>query len=260
MKNSLFNLLAALAIGLFSVAQLAAQANLSVQGTLQNFNGTAVDNGQYDITFKLYTTDVGGTAIWSEVQTVPIVGVVYSVLLGAVNPLTVAFDQPYFLGLTIPGGPEHTPRARLTSSPYAISVIGQDNKFPSTGIVKMGAVATGTDITTATAYTVAADDHVIYLDHTANQNITLPAASAANAGRHLMLVNKAAVAKTLTASSYLDVANATNTTIPAKSVIDLQSDGSVWRQTGGYVTQVSEKVWVYCNNVINGTTAINRSN
>ncbi|MEI6412326.1 MAG: hypothetical protein WCR52_23245 [Bacteroidota bacterium] len=225
-----------------------AQATLSIQGVLQKFNGSAVDDGEYDITFKLYTTDAGGTALWSETQTVPVTGGVYGVLLGAVNPLTVPFDQPYYVGLTIPGGPEHTPRTRLTAAPYALSVQGQDNKFPSTGLVQMGSMATGTDITTATSYTVGANDHVIYLDHTANQNVTLPAASAANTGRQLLLVNKEAVAKTLTSSNYVDViTGATSTTIPANSVIELQSDGSVWRQTGGYVkSAVQTKAFVRC--------------
>jgi len=240
MKQFSVNLM--LFLGLLAFAQNAqAQATLSIQGVLQNFNGSAVDNGQYDITFRLYTTDAGGTAIWSETQTVPVTGGVYSVLLGAVNPLTVPFDQPYYVGLTIPGGPEHTPRTQLTAAPYALSMLGQDNKFPSTGLVQMGALATGTDITTATSYTVGANDHVIYLDHTANQNVTLPAATAANTGRQLLLVNKEAVAKTLTSSNYVDViTGTTSTTIPANSVVELQSDGSVWRQTGGYVKPTTQ--------------------
>jgi hypothetical protein len=229
---------------LFGGIQLQAQATLSVQGTLQNFDGTAVDNGQYDITFKLYTTDAGGTPIWTEVQSVNLIGGVYSVLLGATTPLNAPFDQTYYLGLTIPGGPEHTPRALMTASPYALSVIGEDNQFPSTGIVSMDAIATEERTTVAPTVAVDAKDHVIFLDHTANQNITLPAASASE-GRHLMLVNKAAVAKTLTASNYLAITNATATTIPGNSVIELQSDGSVWRQTGGYVTPVaSAKAYV----------------
>lgn len=224
-----------------------AQATLSIQGVLQKFNGSAVDDGQYDITFRLYTTDAGGTALWSETQTTTVTGGVYSVLLGAVNPLTVPFDQPYYVGLTIPGGPEHTPRTQLTAAPYALAMLGQDNKFPSTGMVQMSALATGTETTTATSYTVGANDHVIYLDHTANQNVTLPAATAANTGRQLLLVNKAAVAKTLTASNYVDVTTgATSTTVPANSAIELQSDGSVWRQTGGYVTP-GARARVYCH-------------
>ena len=134
-----FKLIAFLFFCLLAFAKNAnAQATLSVQGSLQNFNGTAVDNGVYDITFKLYTTDNGGTAIWSEVQSVSVVSGVYSVHLGEVNPLDVSFDQTYYLGLTIPGGPEHTPRARMTASPYALSLIGQSNIFPSTGGIGAG--------------------------------------------------------------------------------------------------------------------------
>jgi hypothetical protein len=228
-----------LVLALLSLAaqKTAAQATLSVQGTLQNATGGAVDNGEYAVTFKLYTVAAGGTAIWSETQgSVRIVGGVYSVTLGSVNPLNVPFDQTYFLGITVGTDDEHTPRARLTAAPYALSLLGQDNKFPSTGMVKMEAVATGQATTTATSYAVTADDHVIFLDHTANQNITLPAATAANAGRHLVLVNKEAVTKTLTSSNYVNIEGATSTTIPAKSVIELQSNGSTWRQTGGYVT------------------------
>lgn len=121
-----------------SLSSLRAQTNLSVQGTIQNFNGSAVDNGLYDVIFKLYTTDAGGTAVWSETQSAQVTGGVYSVLLGSVNPLTVAFDQTYYLGITLPGGPELTPRSRLTSSPYALSVIGQTNIFPSTGAIGVG--------------------------------------------------------------------------------------------------------------------------
>ncbi len=115
-----------------------AQTNLSVQGTVQNFNGSAVDNGLYDIVFSLYTTETGGTAVWFESQSVPVTGGVYSVLLGSVTPLAIAFDQTYYLGIKLPGGPELFPRSRLTSSPYALSTIGQGNIFPSTGTVGVG--------------------------------------------------------------------------------------------------------------------------
>lgn len=119
-----------------------AQATLSVQGTVQKSTGAAVDDGDYSLTFKLYTTETGGTPVWSETQsTVNIIGGVYSVTLGTVNPLTAAFDQTYYLGITVGSGAELTPRARLTSSPYALSLIGQDNKFPSTGPVGVGTVS-----------------------------------------------------------------------------------------------------------------------
>ncbi len=120
-------------------ADLIAQATLSVQGTIQKSFGAAVDDGDYSLTFKLYTAATGGTEVWSETQgAVDITGGVYSVVLGSVNPLTAAFNQTYYLGIAVDGGTELTPRAQLTSSPYALSLIGQSNIFPSTGGVGIG--------------------------------------------------------------------------------------------------------------------------
>lgn len=136
--NKIFKLLLASVCLLLAAVQTEAQTNLSVQGTVQEFDGSAVENGNYDITFKLYEVETGGTAVWSETQSVRVTGGVYSVLLGEVTPLTAAFNTTYFLGITLPGGPELFPRSRLTSSPYALSLIGQDNIFPSTGAVGAG--------------------------------------------------------------------------------------------------------------------------
>jgi Chaperone of endosialidase len=140
MKKMKFYILVLFAI--LSMADFAlAQATLSVQGTVQKSTGTAVDDGDYSLTFKLYTTETGGTAVWSETQDpVNIIGGVYSVTLGTVTPLTAAFDQTYYLGISVGTGTELIPRARLTSSPYALSLIGQGNIFPSTGAVGAGTV------------------------------------------------------------------------------------------------------------------------
>ena len=125
-------------------ADLIAQATLSVQGTIQKSFGAAVDDGNYSLTFKLYTASTGGSEVWSETQpNVEITGGVYSVVLGSVNPLTAAFNQTYYLGIAVDGGTELTPRAQLTSSPYALSLIGQSNIFPSTGNVGIGTTSPG---------------------------------------------------------------------------------------------------------------------
>lgn len=125
--------------GLFFAQTAFSQATLSIQGTLQKSFGAAVDDGEYALKFRIYTTESGGTPIWSETQdNVDIVNGVYGVLLGTVTPLTVAFDQTYYIGVAVGAGAELSPRMRLTSSPYALSLIGQDNKFPSTGAVGVG--------------------------------------------------------------------------------------------------------------------------
>ena len=98
---------------------LHAQTNptLSVQGILKKSNGVAVDDGSYSITFKLYKSETGGTAIWTETQpSVEVSSGIYSASLGTVTPLTVAFDTLYFLGVTV-GSTELTPPVLLTSAP-----------------------------------------------------------------------------------------------------------------------------------------------
>ena len=126
--------------GLLAFAQnVHAQATLSIQGVIKNSDGTAVDNGKYSLTFKLYEAESGGTPVWSETQdNIPVTGGIYSVLLGTTTPMTAAFDKTYFLGLSVEGGAELIPRAKLTSSPYALSLIGTGNTFPSSGTVGVG--------------------------------------------------------------------------------------------------------------------------
>lgn len=96
---------------------------ISIQGFLKDGNSKAVDNGQYELTFKLYTVASGGTAIWTETNSaVNVYGGVYSVQLGAITSIsTLAFDIPYYLGVTIQGT-ELTPRMELTYAPYALAV------------------------------------------------------------------------------------------------------------------------------------------
>lgn len=120
-------------------SQLHAQATLSFQGVIKNSDGTAVDNGNYSITFKLYESQSGGTAIWSETHdNVQVTGGIYSVILGEITPLGVAFDKTYHLSMAVDGGAEIVPRVRLTSSPYALALIGNTNVFASDGNVGIG--------------------------------------------------------------------------------------------------------------------------
>lgn len=119
----------------------AQSAKLSIQGVLRNSNGTAVENGHYRLSFKLWDSPTGGTLIWAEnIDSVRVEGGIYSVVLGQRDKvLDAPFDEPYFLGVAIEGGAELIPRASLTSSPYALSLIGSDNVFPNSGNVGIGA-------------------------------------------------------------------------------------------------------------------------
>ncbi len=134
MKSNFFPTLLILLFVMVSITANA-QVKLSVQGILKRANGAAVEDGEYSVTFRLYNVISGGTALWTETQSgIQIVGGIYSATLGSVTPLNLPFTSEYFLGVSF-GSQEMSPRFPLTSAPYAISVNGASNKFPSAGVV-----------------------------------------------------------------------------------------------------------------------------
>lgn len=144
-KNCVLSVLALFVmLHVAGIQSLSAQsgATLSVQGVIKNSDGSAVEDGNYSIKFSLYASESGGTPVWTETQdAVDVTGGIYSVLLGASSPLTAAFDRTYYMGMSIDGGAELIPRARLTSSPYALSLVGTGNLFPSSGAIGAGTVS-----------------------------------------------------------------------------------------------------------------------
>jgi hypothetical protein len=122
-----------------SVLYLSGQASLRMQGSLQKPSGKPFDNGFHSITFKLYEVEVGGQAIWTEVQPrVQVENGLYEASLGSIVPLNLSFNKRYYLGASVNGGAELAPRAILGNSPYATSVTGKDNVFPTSGTVGVG--------------------------------------------------------------------------------------------------------------------------
>ena len=93
---------------------------ISYQGVLTDNNGTTVPNGDYSILFNLYNVSSSGSPLWTETQTVTISDGIFNVKLGAVNPLNLAFDEAYWLAITIDNGSELSPRIELTSSAYSL--------------------------------------------------------------------------------------------------------------------------------------------
>jgi len=64
---------------------------LSYQGRLTDAKGVPVPDGDYSITFKLYTVPNGGSPFWSETQNVTTRDGLFSVLLGSVTPITTGW-------------------------------------------------------------------------------------------------------------------------------------------------------------------------
>jgi trimeric autotransporter adhesin len=93
---------------------------ISYQGVL-TVKGNLVPDGNVSLTFRLYNASEGGDTLWQESQQVSISKGIFNVILGSNEPLNLPFDEQYWLGITIEGNEELTPRSVLTSSPYSLN-------------------------------------------------------------------------------------------------------------------------------------------
>ncbi len=112
-------LCALLLLATVNVATATVPATLSYQGLLKDASGVVIPNGTYSLTFRIYGQPSGGTALWTETQSLPVTDGVFSAVLGSVTPLTLNFDAQYWISLQVAGSPE-LPRVVLTSAPYSL--------------------------------------------------------------------------------------------------------------------------------------------
>ncbi|MBI2419226.1 MAG: hypothetical protein HYV28_15260 [Ignavibacteriales bacterium] len=123
-------------------------STLSMQGVLRDATGAAVADGNYAMTFKIYSTPTGGVSLWSETQSAVMVqNGVYNAQLGSVTPFgSLAFNQQYWIGITT-GNIEMSPRVTLTAAPYAMGFRGSSNVFGGSGNVGIGTLEPATKLT-----------------------------------------------------------------------------------------------------------------
>ncbi|MEN9281134.1 MAG: hypothetical protein RL594_69 [Bacteroidota bacterium] len=116
----------ALVLGCLLVLAIVAPAQTSIprmftyQGVLTTPSGDAVPNGPYEVTIRLYNESIGGAPLWEETHTITTVNGVFDAVMGRSVPLTLTFDQQYWLAVEIADEGEMTPRTRLTAVPYAL--------------------------------------------------------------------------------------------------------------------------------------------
>ncbi len=122
MKKTAWFFTVVFSLALFSNRSTLAQVptTLSYQGILALPGGSVVTDRDYTIMFKIYDVSSGGSALWMEEHTVPVVGGLFGVILGKTTPLNLAFDKQYWLGITVGEGAELTPRIELTAAPYSL--------------------------------------------------------------------------------------------------------------------------------------------
>ena len=120
MKKVLLLSLLALLVAVLPSMNAYAQGSdqIHYQGQL-TMDGDKPVNGQVPITFSIYDQEFGGSALWVELQDVPVVNGFFNVYLGSVNPINLKFDGQYWLEMQI--GNAKYPRQQLTASPYAMS-------------------------------------------------------------------------------------------------------------------------------------------
>lgn len=98
---------------------------LNYQGFLMNGSGQPLSGAQ-SVTFKLYDVNTGSSPLYTEAQTVSVANGVFNAQIGAVTPITLAFDVPYWLEISV-GATVLSPRQPLAAGAYALRAKAADS-------------------------------------------------------------------------------------------------------------------------------------
>lgn len=135
-----FNLVILLFL-LFSAASLAQTlpTDIVIQGVLRDQQNRSSADGEYSMTFSLYTQESGGTPVWTSVpQGVMVQNGVFSARLNEFNA-NVTFRNKYYVGITVIGmGAELVPRLELTAATNAMAIRGGQNIIAGAGYIGLG--------------------------------------------------------------------------------------------------------------------------
>jgi len=114
-------LFAWLLAGLLSSLAYAVPITTNYQGYLENTDGEPL-SATVNMTFALYATAQGGSALWTEShQQVEINNGVFSLILGNTTPFDdESLEGERYLGVTVGSDPEMAPRQQLTSTFFAM--------------------------------------------------------------------------------------------------------------------------------------------
>ncbi len=130
MNRIAFTLILWLSTALSAYAAIPRQ--IAYQGILTDTAGNPLQ-GTYALTISLYDAENASSSIWSEVHTEVLASQgMFALVLGSVEPLTVAFDTPYWIGVKVDGGEETAPRIRLSSAAYALRAEVADSAAQAT--------------------------------------------------------------------------------------------------------------------------------
>ncbi|MGA1874764.1 MAG: tail fiber domain-containing protein [bacterium] len=107
-------------VSFISLSAWAVPGLINYQGKLTDA-GSSVLTGTYSMVFSLYGTQTGGTALWTETQSVPVTDGIFHVQLGTATPLPVGvFDYNELYLEVVIDSEALTPRQRITSTAFAM--------------------------------------------------------------------------------------------------------------------------------------------
>ncbi|MFH0762292.1 MAG: hypothetical protein V1925_00150, partial [Candidatus Omnitrophota bacterium] len=92
---------------------------INYQGRLTDADNKPLE-GSHNLTFRIYDAETAGNLLWEEAHpSLLIQKGIFSILLGSVTSLGLAFDKPYWLEIKV-ADEVMSPRQQITSSAYAI--------------------------------------------------------------------------------------------------------------------------------------------
>tara|TARA_B100000508_G_scaffold138819_1_gene135648 strand:+ start:2159 stop:4522 length:2364 start_codon:yes stop_codon:yes gene_type:complete len=147
----------------FTRSEAAINPQITFYGTLQDSGGNDL-TGTYDMVFNFYAAASGGAALDTSTHTVgngnpvSVVNGEFVVLLGSGigNALDgVDFDSAsIYVGLSVEGDPEMTPRERFTAAPYAFNSDTVDG-YEANDFLRYNSTNTISATDTSTLFTIA---------------------------------------------------------------------------------------------------------
>ncbi|MFC1621577.1 hypothetical protein ACFL2G_04675, partial [Candidatus Omnitrophota bacterium] len=176
-KRFLGVMMLVLILGYLVAAPPWAQADIpryiNYQGKLTDADDNPV-TGDVSITIKIYDALTGGTALWTETQTVTVGRGVFSMLLGNATALDdLDFNDPYWYSVEVESDGEMTPRQRLTTVAYAINADKLDGYDASDFLTVDALGGTTTGITVSGGLITAGANEDIELNPTGTGNVVI---------------------------------------------------------------------------------------
>src|SRR4051794_29797252 len=117
MKRSTILALALLTFAVVNEGVAQVPRLISYQGVLTDNAGSPVPDGNRTIVLKIYDSPSSSIPLYTEMQTVPVARGVFNLSIGSATPIPVSlkFDRPYYLGISLENNPEFSPRTAITS-------------------------------------------------------------------------------------------------------------------------------------------------